>query len=478
MSARADRACDLAAAGVLVFAFAALVYRNAAQAITIDEATNFLEYARRPLSAWIAHYDANNHALHTLLCRYSVRAFGASEFAMRLPGLLGAALFFAVVFRLSRDLFSRAWMRPLAAAALALNPFTLDYLSAARGYGLALSFFFWALFLLFRYASGIDPRPALVSWAAVALALSVASNLVFAFVAVGLALVFTAVVGIRRFWWVVDRLWGPAIVLAFAILVLPLSHMSRGDLYYGAQSLLEMYDSLIRESSLGLGWGPLPAAMLIVVLLGALAAIFQWARARDFAKLDRLGQLVVFAAGTMAVTLALLIAAHLAFGILYPLARTGLYFPTLAAIACAAIGARLFSMRLPARVAGIVCLALLGLVAARYAACFRTTYYNEWLFDAGSKRTAAFFGEVLRKQPGQRLEVGASWPLYYSLQFYAAKYKWDALAPQRMPLLVESAQQGEYPYYLLTPEDAPLIARRNLKVVYTDAESGAIIAAR
>jgi hypothetical protein len=465
---------DLAAAGVLMFAFAATAYRDAAQAITIDEAANFLEYARRPLSVWISRYDAGNHVLHTLLCHYSVHAFGASEFAMRLPGLLGAALFFAAVFRLSRDLFERAWLRPLAAAALALNPFTLDYLSAARGYGLGLGFFFWALFLLFRHASGIDPRPAPVGRAAVALALSVASNLVFAFPATALVLVFTLMAGARRFWWVVDRLWGPAIVLAFVIVVLPLSGMKPGDLYFGAHTLGQMYRSLADESELGGRAGALAAAVVLGLVLVSFAAALRSMRVRGFAATSRLDKFLVLAAGTIGAAVLLMIVAHKGFGVLYPLSRTGIYFPSLAAIAAAASQARLLSMRPPGRIAGILCACLVGLAVLRFAAGFRTTYYAEWRFDAGSKRTAAVFGEILRKEGARRVAVGASWPLASSLQFYAAKYKWDALAVERMPLV--PGQQNEYPYYLLLPEEAGLIAQRGLKPIYADPESGAIVA--
>jgi len=475
MRMRGNRAPDLAAAGVLVFAFAATVYRDATQAITIDEAANFLEYARRPLSVWLSRYDANNHVLHTLLCHYSVHAFGASEFAMRLPGLLGAALFFATVFSLSRDLFERAWLRPLAAAALALNPFTLDYLSVARGYGLGLAFFFRALFLLFRYASGIDPRPAPVGRAAVALALSVASNLVFAIPATALALVFTSMAGARRFWWVVDRLWGPAVVLAFTIVILPLSGMKSGDLYFGARTLGQMYRSLADESCLGGRAGALAAAAVLALVLVSFAAALRSMRAPDPAT-SRLDRFLVLAAGTIGLVVLMLIVLHKRFGVLYPLSRTGVYFPSLAAIAAAASAARLLSMRPPGRIAGILCACLLGLAVLRFAAGFRTGYYAEWRFDAGSRRTAAVFGEILRKEGPRRVAVGASWPLASSLQFYAAKYKWDALAVERMPLLSERGPQNQYPYYLLLPEEAGLIAQRGLKPLYADPESGAVVA--
>ena len=62
-------------------------------------------------------------------------------------------------------------------------------MSAARGYGLALAFFFWAMFHMLVYR--VERREASIAKAAIGLALSVASNLTFAFPGAALGMIFT-----------------------------------------------------------------------------------------------------------------------------------------------------------------------------------------------------------------------------------------------------------------------------------------------
>lgn len=62
-----------------------------------------------------------------------------------------------------------------------MNPLVLDFLVAARGYGIALALFTYALVLLVRWGQNEkDRRPASLVKAGIALGLSVAAKLVFA----------------------------------------------------------------------------------------------------------------------------------------------------------------------------------------------------------------------------------------------------------------------------------------------------------
>lgn len=96
-------------------------------------------------------YSANNHALNTAMMMWCEKLFGTTVFAIRLPNLIGAALY----------LFSTAMMcrriRPpfigvLAYLVLNTNPYMIQYFGVARGYGIAagfMSFAFWQLWLYF-----------------------------------------------------------------------------------------------------------------------------------------------------------------------------------------------------------------------------------------------------------------------------------------------------------------------------------------
>src|SRR3984885_8455992 len=97
------------------------------------------------------HYDANHHFLATLLFRISTTLFGQSEFAIRLPTVLAGAWFYWIVFRLSGLVLGAGWLFLLGCAVLTLNPILLDFLVAARGYGLAMAGLFWALFQMLAW---------------------------------------------------------------------------------------------------------------------------------------------------------------------------------------------------------------------------------------------------------------------------------------------------------------------------------------
>src|SRR6266404_6914894 len=131
----------------LVLALVAMnVYRAWTQPITTDEAFTYNLYIDGPAEKIFTYYDANNHVLHTVLCRVSVKLFGLSEFTMRIPSLLGGLFYLITTLRLCRYVFGDGWFSLLSLALLSMSPAVLDYMSAARGYGLALAFFFWALY--------------------------------------------------------------------------------------------------------------------------------------------------------------------------------------------------------------------------------------------------------------------------------------------------------------------------------------------
>src|SRR5262249_24069561 len=138
---------------------------------------------------------------------------------MRLPSLLGGALYLAMAFRVSRRLVGDGPRLPVLVALLVLHPYVLDFLSAARGYGLALGFLFWALDVLLQsLGEGPGTNPASRGHgarASVALGLAVASNLAFLFPAVALAAAFVAI------WLARTERGTPAISRLIGRLVLP-----------------------------------------------------------------------------------------------------------------------------------------------------------------------------------------------------------------------------------------------------------------
>jgi hypothetical protein len=161
------------------------IYRAATQSIVHDEALTWQLYLSGPASAIFHYYDPNHHFLATILFRISTTLFGDSEFALRLPTVLAGAWFFWTVFRLCALVLGDGWLFLVGCAALTLNPLLLDFLVAARGYGLATAGLFWALYQMLAWFqdgwSGV-PESMLRKrlWkAALGCSIAVATNLTF-----------------------------------------------------------------------------------------------------------------------------------------------------------------------------------------------------------------------------------------------------------------------------------------------------------
>lgn len=97
--------------GFLACLWVMCLYRAITQSIVHDEALTYELYIAAPLSRVFSYFDANHHFLNTLLMRLSVALFGASECALRLPALAGAALYFAAVYQIAVNAF-RTSARP------------------------------------------------------------------------------------------------------------------------------------------------------------------------------------------------------------------------------------------------------------------------------------------------------------------------------------------------------------------------------
>ena len=166
------------------------------QSITNDEATTYNRYVSQGWHVLLFTFWANNHTLNSILMKITTTIFGVSHLSVRMPALIGGAIYLVSVEYLCRTLFRDRFAYVLTFAALTTSPFVLDYLVAARGYGLALGFFMiavlrCALVLLENEdARGRDISNWTCCQLSLLCALSVASNLSFAFVNVALLGIF------------------------------------------------------------------------------------------------------------------------------------------------------------------------------------------------------------------------------------------------------------------------------------------------
>ena len=499
-----QKICAAAALALVAALLAANLYRAWTQSITADEAFTYNLFLDGAPAKLFNSYDAAHHVFHTLLCKVFISLFGLSEFTLRIPSLLGGLLYLATAYRLSRNLFGRGFLLLLSVALLTLNPFVLDHLSAARGYGLAAGLFLWALYHASRYTAEshlpgqpVDVRP--IRKVAFGLALSVASNLTLLLPAAGLTAVFLSLLlldGYRRrdrsfFAAAVDSLVVPSTVTAFVIVILPLLKARMDHFYVGAPELGETVRSLIGPSLFHheISWlGPyhpklvswtitilekaLVPAVLLLAAVAFASVLVRWLRAKDFSELKALDQFLYLTGGSILIALGLAVAAHRARGVLYPVARTGLYLIPLFVLAALALWKRVEDRRWLSLTILPPLLTVALLCVGQFTLQFQANHYGQWRYDAGTRAIVSHIRRLHRDRPDKPVRLGISWLLEPSINFYRKMYRLDWMAP-----VTRDGPKGRYDFYVLLPPETSLIKEMGLSVLHRDPLSEAVLAA-
>jgi hypothetical protein len=467
---------------VLLCAVLALcIYRAATQSFTIDESFTFLHFVNVSIKESLAEYSANNHVLQTLMMRLCRQLLGRSEIVLRIPNLIGCALYLMACYRITDRVMPRRWLQPVALVLLTLNPLVLDLLVAARGYSLALGLSWWSMYLVWLDLA--EPKPRRLWWAGVCAGLATAANLVFVIPLALMGLLLLPLYARKgRFWELVDCLAGPTIVIAFVLLVIPLSK-SAGQFYFGVKTLSETTASLVSESlrqapvgtalfdaiDARMGWMFLEEKVIPIFFWGA-SVLAVWSMIRTLRDAPSETILLFVVLGILTLSVACWVLLNKVFGVVYPLTRTALYMLPLSGFAVI-LGAGLVRRKwLQIGLSGLA-----SVLAIIYIAELRTGYFSEWRSEAGMKRLMRSLRTDARDAHNVRpVTAGGSWNLEYSVRYYGVRY--------RMPWLrVLNATERETiapDYYLLTSEDQKLVDKLHLRVIDKDDVSGTILARR
>jgi uncharacterized membrane protein len=411
----------LVAISLLTFLFCVNVYRAVTQSLTIDEAYTYNRFLSTDLRVALTEYDANNHVMYTLLAKPALRFFGGREWVIRLPSVLAGLLYFVVVYLLARFLFGEGWLFLLAVAAMSLNPYMLDFLSCARGYGMGIAF--WLLGLYWMWNGRLTR-------AGFAFGLAVAANLTLLFPIVALM-----ALQLRKPFEFIDRLALPCVATAFVVLVIPISHLQPGSFYVGAESAWTGILT-VTMMSVGQDWMRQVAGVVIglVIVIAVLAL-----RGRD----EQLRMLIA----SFGIMWIVLVAARYLANLKYPELRTGLYLiPFFTLLCLLALRGRHWLFAAP-----------LFVLIAVYFGQWRTSYYGEWTFDSATKQVA----ELLRQE--KCTTVGASWELVQTLRYY------------RVPQ-VNREPDGDFTCFVLLPSSRDLVEKRRLRVIWQDSLSEVVVA--
>jgi hypothetical protein len=473
--------------GLLLVVFILCVVRAERQSFTVDEAWVFHSFVNRELSAMAHSYDACNHVLHTVLMKVARASLGTGELALRLPSLLGCLLYFAAVYRLTKLLLG-GWTQLLAVALLILHPLVLDFMVAARGYGLALALFFWALYFAIRYLSwGFDIKH--LRWAGLLAGLSIAANLTMLVPAAALGLMLLVLAGrdgLKGWGTVVDGYGGPAVVTAFLIVVIPLLPATGDNFYYGATTLRDSVDSLVtaivkvQERWPGPqrgAWAPwislaLAPALLMALAWGAIRTCVLYLRA---AKIRWRLAPFALSAGTLILSAVAVVAMHAAAGVKYPLGRTGLYFLPLFFLSLM-LGTRLLEgrgWRWVRRPAALIALAVVVICLVQTD----NRFFAEWRFDASTARLMRSLDNDYQTHSEHRrtpVRVGTHVLLQNAALYYRIRRRMNWSAEPSS----EKLDSIPYDYYLLTGDGLPLIGKLHLRIIDSDRLSGSVLARR
>jgi hypothetical protein len=98
-------------------------------------------------------WDANNHLLNSFIGNILYQFVGDNIPVLRLPNLLAFVLYFFGTIQLTKK-FKTTLLKSTSLIALNSIPFIMEYFGNARGYGLSLGFFVWALVHIHRYFDG------------------------------------------------------------------------------------------------------------------------------------------------------------------------------------------------------------------------------------------------------------------------------------------------------------------------------------
>lgn len=373
-----------------VLAMTYLIVRGASLAITFDEAWTIKDFVSLPFIEIINYTpcDANNHILNTLLIKLFFAIAPEYDFVARMPNLLAAVmgLFFAYKMT-SRWLAS--WLGLSCFVVLFANPFLLDFLALARGYGLSIGMLLASLYYLFD----VVEKPNLKGTALSTLfgALAVLSN--FALLNYYVALLGVLVVLPILAKHSVSYLKWYGILLAITAVLAGISYEPirkmrlANSLYYGGSdsfyedtlSSLTHFSMYSKEASAG-SWMVLNV-FLILLLLGSLLAF--WYKRTLCTPKNAI--LAIFIIATSSVVMQ-----HVLLGTLFLQDRTALFFyPIVVLVFFFAV--QDFADYWSAKVlAGIVTTAVV------INCCWHANFYKtvSWEYDAHTSHILAKLNEI------------------------------------------------------------------------------------
>ena len=398
-----------------------------------DESQSFASFNGRPHVL----QTANHHPLNTLLMRWCSELFGSSELSLRLPNVLAHGLYLFSALAVVRRVRNPA-LQVLGFVVLNLNLLVIEYFAVARGYGLALAFQLFSLFLLVRGCEEPAHRVRDVVLSVAAGCLAVASNFAWVYYHVPLLAASAwllasenraIAIGRRRFVLPAVLVAANAVFLSF-ILARLLRLKRDQELFFGGQDgfIGDTVRSVVRCSLSATMNQPAVVTTTVTILLGSfLLVLLLAADPRHRKKRPTLGLLVIL----LILAIGLPILGHRLLGALLPIERAALfYLPLYALVLMHALDA-FQAGRDGGRQAAILCVSSAAVVAAgwsffgglrEHSSCtwwVDTRNYNRQVVELIQRDRAA-------RSPTRPVTLRVNWRLEPSLYYYrkVRRYTW------------------------------------------------------
>ena len=503
---------------ILFFAFGVSVYRAKVQTIAHDEALTYEWFLDQGVYE-VLRYNAANHVLQTLMAKPIVKILGVSEFTLRVPTLVGAAIYLLAVYLLCRKLFGDGLVLALSAAMMAWNPQVMDFMAAARGYSLGLAGLAVAMYAFARLADRGKFDPGNKEWrwgcavASIALALSVAANFTNIVPAACLALSFTLVAlgGLTAVFRFRDRavhdfakyfilpgvaaglciLWPFLLQARLAQTKIQLDKASDAvrDIF-NASFLYKWTDDVF--NSLGavppeagswqarvteLGANFLLPLLFCLVLIGLVLAL----RATADSGKHLHAQCRIFA-GAANASVVLTVVLHFVTKVNYPFSRYCLFLVPLFAIA-GILAAREISSRFPWLVLKGAGLLLAAMVVSDYALSFNVKSFRYNDYDIISRDLYKAIEKDALSRGLTNVRVGGTWWYEPEINFYRVRYHAGWMQPYdikdrsyfwQTPGTLEPAA---YDYFVFIPPSDPQLKGPRVRTIFHDEKTQATIIA-
>jgi hypothetical protein len=474
--------------GTGVFAMLWTVARACVQSLTIDEADTYMASAA-PAGPTHWNPSANNHVLNSLLMRLVTSIFGASVVTIRIPALLGSALYIGAAYCLVRLISQRRMLQWSLLVCLVCSPFVMDYLVAARGYSMASAFLLGMVMIAARHQAR-DPKLRSVElWRTCALisvcgALSVSANFSFA--------IADLLTGLGLFLWICREhgreylkiLFGfllPGLAVGYFLVGSVVLAWPKREFTWGTDSLLKVITSLVRASLFEpnnyllnpriyhyfVHFGPLLYPTLLAFILWRVTMLVLEKRTSPIAAICGAAVLLALACHEFL---------FLKYDILLPLDRTAMWVVLLFLMAAGALAAVPLESW-TGRVSGKAVTGLLFLIAVYNLGCLRLTYFNEWKYDAAMKNVYAVLAYYNHTYGVTK--VSTNWRYVAVLNCYRGLSGKETLDPMPgAPTVVDYYPPGYQAYVFYYPSDENFYRREGLKLVYHDKFSDVAMAIR